>query len=148
MVASMPSISSITRTLLGLAFVTFGLNYFFAFLPAPKEAPPADAIAFIMPFIGAKYMALIKTIEIASGLALLANRFVPLALALLAPILVGITWFHISLEPSGLPIPVVLLALEIATAWFYRDAFAPMLHARTAPAHKPSPVTNRGTVAA
>jgi len=148
MVGRMPSISTITRTLLGLAFVTFGLNYFLNFIPQPKEAPPAEAIAFIMPFIGAKYMALIKTIEIASGLLLLSNRFVPLALALLAPILVGITWFHISLEPSGLPIPVVLVALEIATAWFYRAAFAPMLHARTEPAHKPSTVTNRGTVAA
>ena len=144
----MPSISSITRTLLGLAFVTFGLNYFLDFIPQPKAAPPAEAIAFITPFIGAKYMALIKTIEIASGLALLSNRFVPLALTLLAPILVGITWFHISLEPSGLPIPVVLVALELATAWFYRDAFAPMLHARTEPAHKPSTATNRGTVAA
>jgi uncharacterized membrane protein YphA (DoxX/SURF4 family) len=144
----MPSISTITRTLLGLAFLTFGLNYFFNFLPQPKDPPPAEAIAFIVPFMGAKYLALIKTIEVASGLALLANRFVPLALALLAPILVGITWFHISLEPSGLPIPLALVALEIATAWFYREAFAPMLHARTAPAHKPSPVSNRGTVTA
>jgi hypothetical protein len=93
-------------------------------------------------------LALIKSIEIASGLLLLSNRFVPLALALLAPILVGITWFHIMLEPSGLPIPLALVALEIATAWFYRDAFAPMLHARTEPAHKPSTVTNRGTVPA
>ena len=143
----MPSTSTITRTLLGLAFLTFGLNYFFTFLPMPKDTP-ADALAFIMPFIGAKYMALIKSIEIASGLALLANRFVPLALALLAPIVVGITWFHISLEPSGLPIPLVLVVLEIATAWFYRDAFAPMLQVRTAPAHKPSTATNRGTVAA
>ena len=48
----MPSISTITRTLLGLAFLTFGLNYFFTFLPMPKDTP-ADAIAFIMPFIGA-----------------------------------------------------------------------------------------------
>jgi len=144
----MPSISSITRTLLGLAFVTFGLNYFLNFIPQPKEAPPAAAIAFIVPFIGAKYLALIKTIEIASGLALLANRFVPLALALLAPILVGITWFHLMLEPSGLPVPLALVALELATAWFYREAFVPMLQVRTAPAHKPSTVTNRGTVAA
>ena len=52
------------RTLLGLAFVTFGLNYFLGFLPQPKSAPPAEAIAFMVPFIGAKYMGLIKTIEI------------------------------------------------------------------------------------
>jgi hypothetical protein len=144
----MPPVSSILRTLLGLAFVVFGLNYFLGFLPMPKDIP-ADAIAFMVPFVGAKYMALIKTIEIAAGLALLANRFVPLALALLAPILVGITWFHAVLEPSGLAVPVVLVALEIALAWFYRDAFAPMLHARTAPAARTAePRVNRGTVAA
>ena len=147
MVSLMPSLSTITRTLLGLGFLVFGLNYFFSFLPMPKDVP-ADAIAFIMPFVGAKFMALIKTIEIASGLALLSNRFVPLALTLLAPILVGITWFHIALEPAGLPLPIVLVVLEIATAWAYRDAFAPMLQARTRPAHKPSAATNRATVPA
>lgn len=143
----MPPVSSILRTLLGLAFVVFGLNYFFAFLPMPKDVPP-DAIAFIVPFIGAKFMALIKTIEIAAGIALLANRFVPLALTLLAPILVGITWFHAALEPKGLPVPVVLVALEVSLAWFYRAAFAPMLHARTEPARSPEPRVERGTVAA
>ena len=146
--AVMPPVSSILRTLLGLAFVVFGLNYFFNFLPQPGP-PPQRAIEFIVPFIGAKYMGLIKTIEIASGVALLANRFVPLALALLAPILVGITWFHAMLEPSGLPVPVVLVALELALAWFYRDAFAPMLRARTSPAARAAePRVERGTVAA
>ena len=142
----MPSISTITRTLLGLAFLTFGLNYFLHFIPEP--APSADVIAFMVPFIGAKYMGLVKVIEIGAGFALVANRFVPLALTLLAPILVGITVFHVSLEPAGLPVPAVLIVLEIACVWFYRDAFAPMLHARTAPAPKASAATNRGTVAA
>ena len=142
----MPSASTITRTLLGLGFVVFGLNYFVTFLPMPKDIPQ-EAIAFIVPFMGAKYMALIKSIEVVSGLLLIGNRFVPLALALLAPILVGITWFHAMLEPKGLPLPVVLLALEIATAWFYRAAFAPMLQARTEPA-KASPAAKRATVAA
>jgi len=141
----MPSISTITRTLLGLAFLTFGLNYFLHFIPQPT--PPADVITFMVPFIGAKYMGLVKSIEIVSGLLLIGNRFVPLALTLLAPILVGITVFHISLEPSGLPVPLALVALEIVTAWAYRDAFAPMLHARTAP-HAPSAARERGTVAA
>ena len=128
----MQRIPSILRTLLGLAFLVFGLNYFLNFLPAPKNLPP-EVIAFMVPFIGAKYMGLIKTIEIASGLLLIGNRFVPLALTLLAPILVGITWFHIQLEPSGLPVPVILVAIEIALAYFYRDAFAPLLQARSEP---------------
>src|SRR4051812_1739500 len=129
----MPRIPTIFRVLLGLAFLTFGLNYFLNFLPQPKDLP-AGVIAFMVPFIGAKYMGLVKSIEIAAALLLLSNRFVPLAMTLLAPILVGITWFHVQLEPAGLLVPVVLVAIEIVLAWSYREAFAPMLHARTAPA--------------
>ncbi len=144
--AGMPSLSSILRTILGLAFLTFGLNYFLHFLPQP--APPPKVLEFMIPFVGAKYMGLVKSIEITAGALLVANRFVPLALALLAPILVAITWFHLSLEPSGLPVPLVLVAIEIAVAWFYRDAFAPMLRARTEPARAPEARAERGTVAA
>ncbi len=135
----MPQLSTILRTVLGLAFVVFGVNYFIPFLPQPSSLPP-EVITFMVPFIGAKYMGLIKVIEITSGLLLISNRFVPLALTLLAPILVGITVFHVSLEPAGLPLPLALVALELATVWFYRDAFAPMLHARTAPHRAATPV--------
>ena len=143
----MQRIPGILRTLLGLAFVVFGLNYFFGFLPQPKSLPP-EVIAFMGPFIGAKYMGLIKTIEIAAGLLLIGNRFVPLALTLLAPILVGITWFHLRLEPAGLPLPIILVVLEVALAYFYRDAFAPMLQARTEPRRPSEPAAARVAVAA
>jgi len=143
----MQRIPSVLRTVLGLAFVVFGRNYVLGFLPQPKTIPP-DVITFMVPFIGAKYMGLIKTIEIASGLLLIGNRFVPLALTLLAPILVGITWFHVQLEPSGLPVPIVLVALEVALAYFYRDAFAPMLQARTEPRRTSEPTPARVAVAA
>jgi hypothetical protein len=123
--------STVARYLLGLAFVVFSLNYFVPFLPQPSEPPPPEAMTFIGAFASSHFLTLVKAIELACGLLLLANRFVPLALALLAPILVGITAFHALLEPSGLPIPAVLVALELVLAWAYRDAFAPMLHART-----------------
>ena len=127
----MTRVPMILRLLLGLAFTIFGLNFFLHFLPQP--APPAKVIAFMVPFMTAHYMGLVKVIEISCGLLLLANRFVPLALALLAPVLVGILQFHIALEPSGLPLPLVLIALELALVYFYRDAFKPMLRAVTAP---------------
>jgi uncharacterized membrane protein (UPF0136 family) len=122
--------STVARILLGLAFVVFSLNYFVPFLP--EQAPPPAAMPFLGAFVASGFLALVKSIELAAGLLLLANRFVPLALALLAPILVGISAFHILLAPSGLPVPLVLVALEVVLAWAYRDAFAPMLHARTA----------------
>jgi hypothetical protein len=66
------------------------------------------------------------------GLLLLTNRFVPLALALIAPVVVNIVAFHIFLAPSGLPLALVVLVLEVYLAWAYRNAFRPMLAMRAA----------------
>src|SRR5262245_3244558 len=125
--------SKIARVLLGLAFVVFAANYFVPFLPAPSAPHPPDAMAFLGAFAGSGFLAFIKAIELATGLLLLTNRFVPLALTLLAPILVGITTFHVLLDSAGIVVPLVLVALEIFVAWSYRDAFAPMLRARVEP---------------
>jgi hypothetical protein len=128
----MSRIATVLRVLLGLGFGVFALNYFVPFLPA-QPPPPPDALAFVGAFAAAKYLTLIKVIELGAAVLLLTNRFVPLALALLAPIVVGIVVFHAMLAPAGIAIAVGFLALEVALAWCYRDAFAPMLRARVAP---------------
>ena len=128
----MSRIIPVARILLGLGFVVFAANYFVPFLPSPGMPGP-DALAFIIAFKGAGLLTLIKAIELVAGLALLANRLVPLSLALLAPILVGIIGFHAAYAPEGLMVPGVLLALELVLAWGYRSAFAPMLRAKVAP---------------
>jgi len=123
----------VARVALGLIFVVFGLNYFLGFLGA-NPPPPERAAPFILGLVSAGYvLPIIKAIEVASGLALLGNRFVPLALTLLAPIIVNIAAVHILLVPMY-PMAVILLSLEIYLAWTYRTAFTPMLQARVAPA--------------
>jgi uncharacterized membrane protein YphA (DoxX/SURF4 family) len=119
------------RLFLGLAFTVFGLNFFLHFLPMPP--PPPRAGAFLGALFASGYLLpLLKGTEVAAGLLLLAGRFVPLALAVLAPVLINILGFHLFLEPSGLPLPLALLAAELYLARSYRAAFAPMLHARNA----------------
>ena len=121
---------TIARILTGLVWVVFGLNGFFQFLPLPPMG--ARAGAFMGALVATGYMfPLIKSIEIVAGGLLLGNRFVPLALLLLAPGLVNILAFHAFLAPSGLPLPLVLLALEIYLARTYRQAFRPVLQAQT-----------------
>jgi hypothetical protein len=115
----------VARTLLGLAFTVFGLNFFLDFLPQPPL--PADAGAFLGALVASKILSVVKVVEIATGILLLTNRFVPLALTLLAPVEVGILLFHGVYEPAGFPLPAVLVALTIYLAWAYRAAFAPML---------------------
>ncbi|HEY6476354.1 MAG TPA: DoxX family protein [Polyangia bacterium] len=118
------------RLFLGLVFTVFGLNFFLHFLPMP--APPPQAGAFEGALFTSGYLfPLLKTVEVVAGLLLLGGLFVPLALTLLAPIIVNIVAFHLFLAPAGLPIPLAVLAAEIYLAWTYRAAFAPMLHLRT-----------------
>jgi len=132
---------TVARFGLGLVFFVFGLNGFLSFLPPPSGPFPEAAMAFGGALMKTGYLfQLIKGTEVLAAALLLANCFVPLALALLAPVIVNIVAFHAFLEPSGLTLAVVLVALEIYLAWAYRGVYRPMLAARTRPTfnHKES----------
>lgn len=124
------------RTLLGLAFLVFGLNGLLQFLPMP---PPVEtARPFLEGLMSSGYfMVLLKGTEVAAGVLLLANRFVPLALVVLAPVMLNIVAFHAFLTPPAtLGMPLFLLALHLFLAWVHRAAYAPLLRARaTGAAH-------------
>jgi len=120
------------RLLLGLTFFVFGLNGFFHFLPQP--ALPQAAMPFLGGLMSAGYFfPLLKGTEVLAGILLLSNRFVPLALTILAPIIVNIAAFHIFLVPGPLMV-AFLLASEIYLAWVYRAAFHAILTSRHVPA--------------
>ena len=118
----------VARILLGLIFFVFGLNGFLHFLPQPP-LPPAGG-QFVGALIQTGYLfVLVKAIEVVGGALLLSGRFVPLALVLLAPIIINIAGFHIFLVP-GYGMVALLLGLEILLAWAYRDSFRSVLQAR------------------
>src|SRR6187397_2708997 len=87
-------IPTVVRVLLGLMFLVFGLNGFLNFMPAPKDMPQ-DIMTVTGALMKAGYMTVVSGTEVLVAVMLLTNRFVPLALALLAPIVVGIITFHI-----------------------------------------------------
>jgi uncharacterized membrane protein YphA (DoxX/SURF4 family) len=129
----------VARTVLGLVFFVFGLNGFLHFLPQPPA--PAAAGAFVGALIGSGYVfTLVKATEVVAGALLLAGVFVPLALTILAPVIVNIVGFHLFLAPGNYPVVGLVLAAELYLAWQYRAAFAPMLAARATPATRPAPV--------
>ncbi len=118
-----------TRLLLGLIFTVFGLNGFLHFLPTP--APEGAAAEFMGGLAATGYFfPLLKGTEVAPGLLLLANRCVPLALVILAPITINILAFH-KLAPEGLPLALGITALHLAVAWFERAAFRPLFQSAT-----------------
>jgi hypothetical protein len=118
------------RLVLGALFTVFGLNGFLHFLPAP--APSGLSAVFVGGLAASGYMfPLIKGTEVAMGLLLLSNRFVPLALTILAPVVVNIVAFHAFLAPAGLALPLFLTALGVYLAYTERATFAPVLRARS-----------------
>ena len=120
---------SAARILLGSVFFIFGLNVFLHFIPMP---PMQGAAAQLMGGLaaGGYFFPLLGLTETLAGGALLTRRFVPLALTVLAPLIVNIVAIHSFLAPSGLPFAIVLLGLELFLACVYRAAFVPLLRAR------------------
>jgi len=122
---------AVARVLLGASLLAFGLNGFLNFIPPPATPLPEAATAFLGSLVQTGYMMqLIAVTHLTVGLLLLVNRFVPLALVLLAPFIVNSVAFHVFLERSGLPMALAFLALELYLAWKYRAAYRPMLEAR------------------
>jgi hypothetical protein len=121
------------RVLLGLVFLVCGLDGFLHFLPQPTEPPSEGAMSLAIALMKSGYMfPLIKGTEVAVGALLLSNRFVALALVVLAPVIVNIFAFHAFLAPSGVPLAAALVVLVLHLAWVHRAAYRPLLVARRA----------------
>jgi uncharacterized membrane protein YphA (DoxX/SURF4 family) len=125
--------TTVARILVGLIFFVFGLNGFFNFIPAPAHTGSAGAFLGGLAASG-YFFPFLKLTETIAGAALLANRYVPLALAVLAPVVLNIFAFHVALEPESAAVAVVLLGLEVFLAWSYRAVYRPMLAAKVTPA--------------
>ena len=122
-------LSAIARVLLGVVMLLTGLNKIFWFAPMPHMSPALTAFmgalketGYFLPFIG--------IVETIGGALLLVNRFVLLAITILAPVLVNILGVHTFLDARGFPLALVLIALDVYLAWVYRDAFRSMFEAR------------------
>ena len=122
----------VARILLGLIFVVFSTNYFFGFFEMPPMSPEGGQ--FIGAIIGTGYLfTFMKIVELLAGILLLAGKLVPLALTVLAPIILNIFLFHIFLDPGGLIMGLLLLALELFLAYSYRGSFAAILNPSAQP---------------
>src|SRR5260370_40582721 len=124
-------VTTLLRILLGLVFLVFGLNGFLHFLPMTLPKGPAGD--FIGALAASGYMLpLVSGTQTIAGVMLLLGLYVPLALALLAPVIVNIFFFHVFLARDGLPLAIIVVAIELYLAWAHREAFAPLFGSRTA----------------
>jgi len=121
--------ATIARYLLGLIFFVFGLNHFLNFIPS-GPMPTGFAGQFMGSLIGSHYMLAVAFFEVVCGLLLLVNRYVPLALTLLAPIIVNILITGLLLTFMALPMAVILVFLWLLVANRLRSSFSGILEPR------------------
>ena len=117
----------IVSILFGLMFINSGLNKFFNYIPMPKDMPES-----IMKLFGAFMqigwlMPLIAVAEITGGLLFMTNKYRALGAIIIFPVLIGILLTHIMYQPSGLPIALVLLAIELWVIIENREKYLPMI---------------------
>ncbi len=122
-IARMKYATIIARFLLGLMFVVFGANIFLHFIPMPPQKPSL-ATDFSKALMESHYMYVVGALQFFGGLFILIGRYVALGLTLLGPVIVNILCFHIFLEPTGLPMAIIVSALALFLLWRYRENFA------------------------
>ena len=120
----------VARILMGIVFLIFGLNGFLHFIPqGPMPGGVADQ--FIGALMASHYMVLVFSLQLICGVLFLVNRYVPLALTLIAPIIVNILLFHSLMNPSGLPPGALVTICWLVVAYSLRQAFAGILEQRS-----------------
>ena len=140
----MKILTNISRFLLGFIFLVFGLNGFLHFIPMPP--PSGVAGQFLGSMFVTKYLLFVFAIQLIGGVLLLINRYVPLALTILGPIIVNILLFHSLMNPAGLGLALFVTILWGLVFASVRSAFAGIFQARvdmkTAPVRQHSRVVS------
>ena len=126
----MKIVTLISRLLLGLIFVVFGLNGFLNFL-SMGPLPTGLAGQFIGALVQSHYFWVVAALQVAGGALLLVNRFVPLGLVLLGPVIVNILLYHLFLNLTGIAMAIVVTILWFVVFYGHRQYFSGIFVQRT-----------------
>ena len=106
-------IQFIVCLLFGLIFINAGLNKFFNYMPMPPDLPE-KMIKTMTAFIEIGWLIpLAGFVEIFAGILFIIPRFRALGAIIIFPIMIGILMTNLISAPSGLPIALSLLAINI-----------------------------------
>ncbi len=122
----------VARILLGLIFTVFGLNGFLHFIPQVAPKNPL-AVQYLTALIDSHYVIPIFLLQIVCGILLLVNKYVPLALTVLAPILVNILLYHTSMDPANIAPGLLSTICWVIVFWSVRSAFSGIMRHSGAP---------------
>jgi len=124
----------ITRTLMGLGFVVFGLNIVHPFLPQPPVPAGSLMAQFMAVMVPTHWMTLIGFVQLLGGLLLLLGGTAPLGLVMLGPVLVNILAFHMCIQGGkGIAPGLVFSVIEIFLVYAYRNYFRALFTVSASP---------------
>ena len=106
--------------LFGLMFINAGLNKIFNYLPMPKDMPASMQklmaafmqIGWLIPLVGA--------VEVVGGVLVIFKKYRALGAIIILPVMIGILLVNIFNAPSGLPLALVLLVINL---WIIIDNY-------------------------
>jgi len=127
----MKIVAIIARVLLGRMFFVFGLNPFLKFLPAP----PLEGVwgQFLGALFVSHYVWFVGAVQVISGALFLIGRYVPLAIALSAPVVANIICYHVTMQHSFAQPAILATICWFILFWYYRASFAPLWVAKPQP---------------
>ena len=123
----MSTASTIARILLGIWFGFAGIAGFVFASPPPQ---PGTAGVVNNALYGSHWIWFIAFVQLLIAIAFLTNRFVPVALIMLAAFLYNSFAYHLLTSPMLLPMWFVGTLLWLIVALRYRGLFAPIFQAR------------------
>jgi uncharacterized membrane protein YphA (DoxX/SURF4 family) len=117
----------VASLLFGLMFINAGLNKFLNYIPAPENMPEKMAkasaafaeIGWLMPLVGFA--------EILGGILFIIPKTRALGAIVIFPVMIGVLLTNTITEPSGAPIALILLAINLWVIVENRTRYFPMI---------------------
>jgi uncharacterized membrane protein YphA (DoxX/SURF4 family) len=113
--------------LFGLMFINAGLNKFFNYMPVPEDMPEDVMKMFTGMMAITWLMPLIAVAEIVGGILFIIPKYRALGALIILPVMVGIVLTHLMVAPSGLPMALILFAINIWVIVENREKYLPMV---------------------
>ncbi|TAH06514.1 MAG: DoxX family membrane protein [Sphingobacteriia bacterium] len=113
--------------LFALIFINAGLNKFFNYMPMPADLPESMKKLMAAFMQTSWLMPLVGVVEVIGGVLFVIPKYRALGAITVFPVTIGILLTNIINAPSGLPIALVLLAINLWAIIENREKYYPML---------------------
>lgn len=117
----------VVSVLFGLMFINGGLNKFLNYMPVPEDMPE-NMMQMMNAMIQISWlMPLLALTEIVGGILFMIPKYRALGAIVIFPVMVGIILTHLTVAPSGLPMAIILLAVNLWVIAENRKKYLPMI---------------------